>query len=133
MQKSDLELYKFRPALNGLEVLEIASYLKKYNPMSELCNKFVLQEFKITQGTANPAYITQVREPSLTDKLNGVVPVKKLTEEQLRALAYDKWNGDKSTCTVEELSYAMEYRYENNLMSAEEQKEFENKKFGKYY
>lgn len=110
----------FRPALNGLEVIEIAALFKKHAPMSDVCKKFATQEFKLTQGISDPSYIKQ---ESIEEQL-GITTDKSIDKATMKTLCYDKWISDSSSCTIAELAMAMEYKFDNRLMTPAEEDEY---------
>ena len=120
-KSASLKRQIFRPALNGLEVIEIAAIQKRYAPLSDVCKKFAIQEFKITQGVSDPSYIKEV---SIEERLESV-PIHALDKKLSQKEAYDKWIISAEACTLAELADVMQYKYINDLMSPSEEKEYE--------
>ena len=120
---------KFRPYFTASELLEIISALKAAPTHKRLVLVQYLEGFllKINHGIVSPAHTNQ---PSLEDKLGFTVqditdlpvPVPhNLTGEA----AYQKWLANPVSATPKEIGEAMDWRYRNNLMSPDEEKDYE--------
>ena len=119
---------KYRPYFTADEMLELISALKESPTPSRMKIIQYLEGFnlKITYGVVNANYITNPK-PTIEQQLGFTEeePEHTLFPHELRQRAYQKWLRKDPTITVKELNLANEYRYENNLMSAEEQVAFE--------
>jgi hypothetical protein len=119
---------KYRPYFTADEMLELISALKESPTPSRMKIIQYLEGFnlKITYGVVNANYITNPK-PTIEQQLGFTEeePEPTLSPNEIRQRAYQKWLKKDSTITVKELNLANEYRYENNLMSAEEQAAFE--------
>lgn len=81
---------------------------------------------KITVGSVAPQ-ITLA--PSISTKL-GLDDPAPTNHQFARKLAYQKWLDSPSKLSVYELEAAQAYRYENDLMTPEEEKAYETKLMG---
>ncbi len=117
---------KFRPYFTAAELQEIINCLKSHPTPRRLTICQYLESFllKINHGIISPAHTTA---PSLEQKLgfpdpNQPIPVShNLTGEA----AYNKWFLDPKSATPKEIAEAMNWRYLNDLMSPEEEAEYE--------
>lgn len=115
---------KFRPYLTVSELETIISSLRTNGENPGLI--YYLSGFrdKITVGRMAPQLATK---PTLTDKLelsSSSVSVQNLSEQRLRA--YTKWITSPNLCSIQELARARMYRYENDMMTPEEESEYES-------
>lgn len=74
---------------------------------------------KMNLGIVNPAF-TSAPKATLEERL-GIDPVEK------RLLAYEKWKLDPYLCSQHEFALAQTYRYENDLMTPDEEREYESR------
>lgn len=114
---------KFRPYFTAPELQEIISCLKSHPSTRRLQIAQYLEGFllKINHGIVSVAHTTR---PSIEQKL-GFAPIPaphNLTGEA----AYQKWLISPLTATPKEIEEAQNWRYLNDLMSPEEEKEYEN-------
>lgn len=133
MDNATLRKQIFRPAINGLEVLEIAAILQKYIPSSDISKKFAVQAFKINQGINEAAY---VKKSNIVEELNIEAAEQiKIGKENTQVIlhkrekAYEKWLETPELCTEEEIGLSEAYRVDNGLMSEDELIEIEMRKF----
>ena len=121
-------MQKYRPYFTAEEILEIISALKQSPTPRRLQLIRYLETFKIKieAGVLTAAHTTL---PTIAEKLEldpPTIPNKEVVGEA----AYQKQLINPKSCTPHEISAAMEYRYLNNLMSLEEQREYEQTLFG---
>jgi len=115
---------KFRPYFTSSELLEIISALKSAPTPRRMTLVRYLESFllKINHGIISPSHITA---PSLESRLgmdDSPVPISPaLTGEA----AYQKWLSNPVKATPHEISAALEWRYLNDMMSPEEESEYE--------
>ncbi len=119
---------KFRPYFTAAELQEIITCLKSHPTPRRLTICQYLESFalKINHGIVSPAH---VNNPSLEQKLgfqnldpSTPIPIShNLTGEA----AYNKWFLDPKSATPKEIAEAMNWRYLNDLMSPEEEAEYE--------
>lgn len=109
MNQSILKRQIFRPALNGIEVLEIAELFAKYSPNSEVHKKFATKAFQLKGGMADPVYEKQIKPGTAEglgfDSNDPPAPTEQTLEQREKDELYQ--------------------RYINDQMSPEEEKEFE--------
>lgn len=86
----------------------------------ELYNKFLTLEQSIYLESIKPAHTLKTQKHP-EPKEPQVIPAK-----EQRKLAYDKFLSNSEELTVEEFKLVLLYRYENDLMSLEEEAEYEN-------
>lgn len=83
---------------------------------------------KISLGKISPNLSLAPARPSLIDSLELSEPKpgtkQSPSNETLRQAAYIKWSINPETCTITELALVQTYRFENDLMSPEEEAEF---------
>lgn len=117
---------KFRPYFTAAELQEIITCLKSHPTPRRLTICQYLEGFvlKINHGIITPAH---VNNPSLEQKLGMVdsstpIPIShNLTGEA----AYQKWLVSPTSATPKEIAEAMDWRYLNDLMSPDEEAEYE--------
>lgn len=84
---------------------------------------------KISLGKISPNLSLAPARPSLIDSLELGEPTSTPNKnsakpETLRQAAYIKWSINPETCTITELALVQTYRFENDLMSPDEEAEF---------
>lgn len=84
---------------------------------------------KISLGKISPNLSLAPAKKSFTDSLElsdstSASKPQIVSNETLRQAAYIKWSINPETCTITELSLVQTYRFENDLMSPEEEAEF---------
>jgi hypothetical protein len=84
---------------------------------------------KLSLGISKGAYVTSPRETiaskldlGLDDSDNQQI----LTPVQQREAAYLTWQSNPLLCTSEQIAMAQLYRYENNMMTAQEEAQYES-------
>lgn len=117
---------KFRPYFSTDELRTLIAALKE-KPTPErtaLIRYLEHYSLKIDSGLFQPAITLK---PSLEDQLElGNTVTESLARKSSKRLqAFLKWQKDHSSCTPAELTLVQEYRYENDLMSAEEESSYE--------
>lgn len=117
---------KFRPYFSPEELKLIISSLKEKPTPERIALSRYLEHYslKIDSGLFQPAITLK---PSLEEQLE-LSPEHKpnpARASSLRLQAFLKWEKNPSACTPKELLLVNEYRYENNLMSPEEETAWE--------
>lgn len=116
---------KFRPYFTAAELLEIISALKSApNPRRlTLCQYLESFLLKINHGIITPAHTAA---PSLESKLGFSPDTPVPADHNLTGeAAYNKWLTNPLHATPKEIAEAMDWRYRNNLMSPEEERNYE--------
>lgn len=117
---------KYRPYLTPQELDIIISSLKTTSSNVSLIR--YLEDFahKISRDSIKP---NLTLKPSLEDKLELNAPRARTMDSliALKSLAYQKWLNNPTKCTSSELARVHMYRYENDLMDATEESEYESK------
>lgn len=73
---------------------------------------------KAELGITAPAFVAAEKQ-TMEEKLGLVDPAMR------REAAYKKWSNNPSLCTSQEIADAQLYRYENDMMTPEEENEYE--------
>ena len=116
---------KYRPTLTAQE---IAYIIERCDSDSRdetaglsiaLGSKLKIFAMKMQLGIVASAY-TAAPKQSLTDKLGFASPDAK------RLAAFEKYSKLPSICTPQEIALAQTYRYENNMMTTQEESDYEN-------
>lgn len=117
---------KFRPYLTLAEMTEVIDSLKSTpNPNGRLIYYFQSFIDKIYVGKVSSTITTR---PTMEQSLElEPLPQAKLDLREQRLQAYNKWLASPARCTIQELTRAQMYRYENDLMSEEEETQYELK------
>jgi hypothetical protein len=115
---------KFRPYFTAPELLEIITALKEKPSPARLAISRYLESYslKITHGIVSPSH---TMEPSIEQKL-GFSEASNGSQSFTDKACYDLWSKDPSGCTPRMIQQAVDYRYRNNLMTTEEEKDYEN-------
>ena len=116
---------KFRPYLTSQELTLIINCLKQNGTNPGLVHYLSSFQDKISIGKIAPNLVTK---PSIQEKLELGLSPKESTDKlkEQRADAYNKWLTSPHKCSIQELARARMYRYENDLMSTEEETEYES-------
>ncbi len=144
---------KYRPVLTSEQILHILNLAKLEQPSissASISLISVLAPFqaKIENAGIQAAYTTSLKAPSTTslEALGGTGVAEALgselpscitssaivsTEAMIGKEAYweqcfHKYSANPTLCSLQEIEAANEYRYINDMMSTEEQEEFEN-------
>ena len=125
---------KFRPYLTPTELELIISSLATTNPSTPLIRYLKGYQLKIDNGLLSPQITTA---PTLEEKLGLDVPSTGRLSSQavtkdlatLKLHAYNKWLDNPAKCTIQELDRSMLYRYENDLLTPEEETSYESAQF----
>ena len=80
---------------------------------------FKLMKAKLAIGAVSAAFIASPKK-SLEEKLGLIDPIT------AREAAYLKWQTNPTLCTPDEIQKAKTHMYENDMMTASEEEEFEN-------
>ena len=113
---------KFRPYLTAQELDEIILALKSSNGNRHLIYSLESFRDKIYLGITKPQITTA---PTLAEKLeleprlSSSAVTKDLATLKLHA--YNKWLDNPAKCTIQELDRAMLYRFENDMLTPEEE------------
>lgn len=135
---------KYRPVLTAAQITHILSLCK--SDLSDMSVSVIASlsvfEYKIRNEVITPAY-TQTPKPNLFDSM-GLNPMNtfpdvktkiiKENRELRKSALYAVWSKPENQSlrdemTIEDLKLVQEYRYENNLMSKEEETQFEASMF----
>jgi len=120
---------KYRPYFTISELQEISVCLKSHPTPARLSLVQYLERFiiQINHGIIHSGYNPNPR-PTLSQKLgfsddpHAVVPI---SHEITGEMAYQKHLISPGTCTPKEIAEAMEYRYTHDLMSKQEEEQYE--------
>lgn len=117
---------KFRPSLTLPQIKYLISALTTATPHHRFqalhdSTLAILRtlDFKASEGITTPAYTAAPRETT-EEKLGLQDPA------EIKRAAYEKFLQHPELCSAKELRLAATHRYENDLMSPEEEEEFEN-------
>lgn len=86
-----------------------------------LGSKLKIFAMKLQLNLVAPAYIATAKK-TLEERLG----LEDTTPERKRLAAFEKWTKLPSLCSPEEVSLAQTYRYENGLMTYQEEIDYEN-------
>ena len=122
---------KFRPVFTLEQLERISALCKMQQPITQTDAEIIgiLAAFiaKAQNGAIAAAYAIKPKL-SLEQSLGfAPTPNQELTHAHRRYAAYEKYSVNPASCTLEEISLAETYRYENDLMSQEEAVAFETK------
>jgi hypothetical protein len=116
---------KFRPYFTASELTEVLRCVSKESQNLQLISYLRIFQAKITNEAVSVQYTTK---PSIEDSLELGEPKEPILDfKTQRELAYSKWARNPSSCSMQELARAQMYRYENDLMTAEEEIEYQRK------
>jgi hypothetical protein len=114
---------KFRPSMSLAEINYILSLAElddretTQNIRRAVQNKFKIFTTKISLKMTRPGYIAEPRERTEDILDDGA---------DKRARLFRLWQEDPSLVTESQMKQIQLYRYENDLMTPEEEEEFEN-------
>jgi hypothetical protein len=113
---------KYRPYFTAGELSEIVLCLKSHPTPRRMTIAQYLEGFilKIQHGVISPNHLSK---PSMEQKL-GITPIP-ISHEITGEAAYQKFLINPGKCTPKEIEEAQEWRYVNQLMSPEEQEQYE--------
>lgn len=118
---------KFRPVLTSQQITHLISLCKKDLSNESLsCLSILLPfEHKISNSLITPAYTTQIKSSKI-DELGFSTPTTK-TDLDVGSLhtKYLECGEDISQFSLTEIKAIQLYRYENDLMTPEQEKEYE--------
>lgn len=114
---------KYRPYLTPAELEIIITALKTTSSNPHLIHYLEGYKGKIDLGINSPN-LTLTPRPTLIDKLgledsSPDAPIANLSDK--RAAAFLKWSQNPTICTPHEIELTHLYRFENDLMSTEEE------------
>lgn len=118
---------KYRPSLSAVEIRYIldlcnADQRAETEKLStSLSSKLRVFSLKMQLGIVSASH-TAAPVTTLEERLG----LESMTPADRRSAAYSKYKLNPNYCSVEELKLVQTYRYENGLMSPEEESEFEN-------
>lgn len=96
-----------------------------------LTQKFSALDAKINNSAASPAYVSKgiTAKEQILEDLGGTLAIAEgaLTPGERRRVAYTRYTKDPDSCTPDELADALEYRFQNSLMSPSEASAYEAK------
>lgn len=114
---------KFRPSLSQAEILYLIDLCHSDTREAtaklsvSILGKLKVLTYKISEGIARPAFSATERQ-SMEEKLFT-------SPADRRSAAHSKYLINPNLCTPEELEMVKLYRYENNLMTQEEETDYE--------
>lgn len=127
---------KYRPVLTASQILHLLSLCKSNLNQSSLECIAVLApfEFKIRNGLISPAYTPQpiptlAQSMGFDDPPTESIPSIRKSTTHIESL-YEMWRTTPSTLSLEQLKEVQAYRYKNNLMSPEQEQEYETALLG---
>ena len=115
----------YRPYFTVEELTEVTRCVSVSSSNTKLIGYLKLFLSKIDNEQVSPQY---TNAPSIEDKLELTTPA--FAPKDLKAQredAYNKWLSSPASCSIQEHTRAQMYRYENDLMTSEEEKEYENR------
>lgn len=117
---------KYRPYFTLPELEEIAAALKQSPSPRRLQIAAYLEKFiiEIKHGVRKANHTLQ---PTMIEKLELETPVP-LDHEITGEAAYQKWIINPSKCTAHEVEEALAWAYTNELMSPQQEAEYEEQK-----
>ena len=107
---------KYRPYFTASELGEVIRCVKLSSQNLPLLRYLESYALKISHGVITESITLQ---PTLADSLELDSPDSSL--ESKRAKAYTKWHSSPEACTPIEIELTHLYRFENDLMSPEEE------------
>ena len=121
---------KFRPSLTAGQIEHIIHILSTAGENSPL-NQSTLRalrmfSLKAQHGIVSPSHLALGRE-SLESSLGFTTSTEPVTTVEL---LYRVWQSHPTTLTPTQLQQVQSYRYQNNLMSPEEEQEYDMKILG---
>ena len=120
-----MSIQKFRPYLTIQQIRYIVQLIDSDNRSeTEALRLKTLRELKLfiaksDIGAVAPSLVT-VERKSMTEQLGFSSPAEQ------REAAYKLWSANPQLCTEQQIQQATLYRYENNLMSPEEEAQYES-------
>lgn len=121
---------KFRPVLSAAQISHILT-LCRGNPSAmsiEIIQKLSMFEYKVSNEIVKPAYVStpiqSLAESCGFDSVDHhptVINVSEISSEVL----YNLWLKEPSALTVSQLKTVQNYRYEQNKMTIDEEKNYE--------
>lgn len=125
----------FRPYLTEQEILYLLSLTASqiHNPTAlGVHKKLKALTYKISENLVTPAYTHARNSESLEEKLgfstlSEISPQGKDTLEKIKQELYTLWSNPetRTKLTIPELELVSEFRYTNDLMTPEEEAEYE--------
>ena len=115
---------KYRPYLTPEELEHIISALKTNSSNVSLIRYLEDFTFRIDRESIKP---NLTLAPTMEEKLDLGSKMGQPSLHQLKVVAYTKWLINPSKCNSLEIARVLMYRYENDLMSPEEETEYESK------
>ena len=111
---------KYRPYFTASELGEVIRCVKLSSQNISLLRYLESYALKISHGVIAESITLQ---PTLADSLELDSPAESspASLESKRAKAYAKWNQSPESCTPLEIELTHLYRFENDLMSPEEE------------
>lgn len=118
---------KFRPSLTAAEVTHVITLCKRDGSQLSLsvARQLSIFQAKIDNGLVQHSHTVK---PTLAEEVGFVQsnePAEMTPEE-----AYTNWRINPAALTLKQLQLAADYRYENDLMTEDEESRYEKIKFG---
>lgn len=123
---------KYRPVLTGSQILHLLSLCKKELSDESLSCISILApfEFKLRNGSISPAYSASPRL-ALADSLGFSEPSVALSKDHISpAWLYEEWRTNPGGLNLDQLRVVKQYRYENDLMTPDEEQSYETSLIG---
>ena len=121
---------KFRPSLTAGQIehiIHILSTAGENSPLNQSCLKSLrMFSLKAQHGIVSPSHLALGRE-SLESSLGFSTSHTQVTTVEL---LYRVWQSHPTTLTPTQLQQVQSYRYQNNLMSPEEEQDYDMKILG---
>lgn len=114
----------YRPYFTVEELTEVTRCVATSSSNTKLIGYLRLFLSKIENEQVSVQY---TNAPTLVEKLDLDSPPMKTDLKALRLSAYNKWLSNPASCSLVEHTRAQMYRYENDLMSPEEESDYEKK------
>lgn len=116
---------KYRPYLTLPEIEEIISSLSRTSQNIALLKYLKQYHNKISLSFISPNLTIAPRKDFIHSLELSPSTSSPIDYASLKKAAYDKWRINAASCSISELQLSSLYRYENDMMSPEEEKEYE--------
>lgn len=132
---------KYRPVLSSSQITHIISLAKADASQASLdvVKALAMYEFKIQNDVVTPAYTETVKQ-SLEEQLGFVVSSPESSHDpvistnpiitELHNTLYETWLKNPSSLSVTQLAQVQKWRYENDMMTLDEERKYETETFG---
>jgi len=121
---------KYRPSLTLAQLTHISNLCKQQQPLTQMDAEIIgiIAPFmaKVVNGAVAPAYQVAPRI-SIEEQLGMKPDTLAITFAARKYEAYQRSEIDRASCSLDDLELAQLYRYENDLMSVEEEEAYTSK------